>query len=70
MSRYGHMSAFADNVWSAIQDKDLLEKRKRRQDFEYNLTASEQVRVKKGDVIGYSGDTGIGPSHLHLEILG
>ena len=69
MSRYGHMSAFADNVWSAIQDKDLLEKRKRRQDFEYNLTTAEQVRVKKGDVIGYSGDTGIGPSHLHLEIF-
>ena len=69
MCRYGHMSAFADNVWSSIQDKDLLEKKKRRQDFEYTLTTSEQIRVKKGDVIGYSGDTGIGPSHLHLEIF-
>ncbi|MBK8398944.1 MAG: M23 family metallopeptidase [Leptospiraceae bacterium] len=69
MSRYGHMSAFADNVWSSIQDKDVLEKKKRRQDFEYTLTNSEQIRVKKGDVIGYSGDTGIGPSHLHLEIF-
>lgn len=69
MSRYGHMSGFAENIWAAIQDKDVLEKRKRRQDFEYTLTASEQVRVKKGDVIGYSGDTGIGPSHLHLEIF-
>jgi hypothetical protein len=69
MSRYGHLSAFADNIWSSIQDKDVLEKKKRRQDFEYTLNSQEQVKVKKGDVIGYSGDTGIGPSHLHLEIF-
>ena len=49
--------------------KFLRKKKKRRQDFEYTLTTSEQIRVKKGDVIGYSGDTGIGPSHLHLEIF-
>ena len=69
MSRYGHMSAFAENVWTSIQDKVVLDKKSRRQDFEYTLSQSEQIRVKKGDVIGYSGDTGIGPSHLHLEIF-
>lgn len=26
------------------------------------------IQVKKGDVIGYTGSTGIGPPHLHFEI--
>jgi hypothetical protein len=68
-SRYGHLTDFSEEVWKKITDKTVLEKRKKRQDFEYILTKEEQLEVKAGDLIAYSGETGIGPSHLHLEIF-
>ncbi len=68
-SRYGHLTDFHEKVWASIKDKNILEKRKKRLDFEYSLTKEEQVYFGKGEIIAYSGETGIGPSHLHLEIF-
>lgn len=68
-SRYGHLTDFHEKVWVNIKDKTILEKRKKRIDFEYTLTKEEQVSFQRGEVIAYSGETGIGPSHLHLEIF-
>ena len=41
----------------------------RRFPFEADLAASN-IKVKKGELIAYSGDTGAGPAHLHYEICG
>lgn len=67
-SRYGHLSKFSDDVYNALKNEATIDKMKKRFDYDYTFSESEQIRVKKGDVIAYSGDTGIGPSHLHLEI--
>lgn len=40
-------------------------------DFNYEMDVSlgpQIIKVKKGEVIGYSGSTGVGPPHLHFEI--
>lgn len=40
-------------------------------DFNYEmdvLLQPQTVKVKKGEVIGYTGSTGVGPPHLHFEI--
>jgi hypothetical protein len=68
-SRYGHLNNFSEKIWDNIKDQTILGKRKRRLDFEYILSKEEQTYFKQGDMIAYSGETGIGPSHLHLEIF-
>ncbi|MCZ8341662.1 MAG: M23 family metallopeptidase [Leptospira sp.] len=66
-SRYGHLQKFAPNVIKQIHKSKQARRFKDRTDFD--ITLPEPVQVEKGDMIAYSGDTGIGPPHLHFELF-
>ncbi|MCB1193512.1 MAG: M23 family metallopeptidase [Leptospiraceae bacterium] len=66
VSRYCHLSGFSPVILRNIIDQKVLDKLKRRVEFDY--TMEDGIRVKQGDVIAFSGDTGAGPPHLHMEL--
>ena len=61
---YGHLSRFAPKIERWVQANQL-------KSCEFSLNAFPEPSsfpVKKGEVIGYSGDTGNVPPHLHFEL--
>jgi len=59
---YAHLQRFSPELEQAIWRKQLKQRR-------YSVTFKpENWRVKKGQVLGYTGQTGIGVPHLHFEI--
>jgi hypothetical protein len=61
---YGHLSNFSEKI-SQLVEKEQLEKQRYFTDF---LLEKDEVRVERGGLIGYSGQTGSGGPHLHFEI--
>ena len=61
---YAHLRDFIPKLRALVDSVRFLNYRA---DFEQNLE-SYQIKYNKGDIIGYSGDTGIGPPHLHFEL--
>lgn len=61
---WAHLSGFSDAIEKIVQ-----EEQDRRGTYSVNLYfRPDQLPVKKGDVVGYSGSTGIGVPHLHFEL--
>lgn len=65
-SRYGHLSRYSEKILQKLPlvIREMVEKR---MDFTYTL--NQGIPFGKGEIIGYSGRTGMGPAHLHLELL-
>ncbi len=61
---YAHLSKFMDEL-----EKYVKAEQKRRGKYRINLFLKPtNLPVKQGQVIGYTGQTGIGAPHLHFEI--
>ncbi len=63
---YAHLQRF-NSEFQAIADSIRINEL----DYSYTFEQSfeeKKLMVKQGDVIGYTGSTGIGPPHLHFEI--
>ncbi len=59
---YAHLQRFNPELESRVRTLQLANKR-----FTLNWRP-DSIRVKKGDILGYTGQTGIGSPHLHFEI--
>ena len=61
---YGHLSGFRDD----LRDYVRREQHKREAYTVELQPGAEEFPVKRGEVIAFSGDTGVGPAHLHFEL--
>jgi len=61
---YGHLSDFSKEISTYVIRKQL-ETRRYHTDF---LLNKNEIRVKMGELIGYSGESGFGGPHLHFEL--
>jgi hypothetical protein len=64
VTMYAHLQRFQDPIDNYAKQ---LQKRNRRYSLEVVLD-STLFPVSKGDVIAYTGNTGIGSAHLHFEV--
>lgn len=61
---YGHLSGFTRRV-SELVVREQLKNRRYRIDL---FPQENEIRVKRGELIAYSGESGWGGPHLHFEI--
>ncbi|MGD9898889.1 MAG: peptidoglycan DD-metalloendopeptidase family protein [Calditrichaceae bacterium] len=59
---YAHLQKFNPEMDQAVRERQI-----EKQKYSINWQPSKWT-VKKGDILGYSGQTGIGVPHLHFEI--
>ncbi|MBD3331246.1 peptidoglycan DD-metalloendopeptidase family protein [candidate division GN15 bacterium] len=60
---FAHLDRFNDKINQLVRKNQIA---KRRYYIDQHLTEN-QIPVKKGDLVAYSGKTGIGAPHLHFE---
>ncbi len=61
---YAHLMDFAPSIRSIVDSLRFKD-----YSFEFDEVLIEhEVRFNRGEVIGWSGSTGVGPPHLHVEV--
>lgn len=61
---FGHLSDFSPAIKEFVEQKQL-----ETQSYFLNIFLDEnQIRIEKGEVVGFSGETGTGGAHLHFEL--
>ena len=61
---YAHLSGFPEDVERVVREEQL-----RQQAYSVDLYFTpRQFPVSRGDLVGYSGNTGIGVPHMHFEL--
>lgn len=63
-SIYFHLKGFTDPIEKIIKKLQSIKEKK----YIGNYILQKPIHVRKGELIGYSGETGSGFPHLHLEI--
>jgi len=64
ISLYAHLQRFAPRFQDIVDSTRL-------RDFSFEIDTvfqKETIAVQKGEIVGYSGSTGVGPPHLHFEL--
>lgn len=63
-STYAHLDRFNDAITRFVREEQY-----KQGTYSVSITLHpNQLSVKKGEVIAYTGETGVGPPHLHFEI--
>ena len=63
-SLYAHLDGFREDIADSVDSWRLKQAL-----FEIDTTFTEPLwEVKQGELLGYTGSTGIGPPHLHFEL--
>ncbi len=60
---FAHLQDFAPNIDKPLKEAQLISKRY----YQDIFLAEDSIKVRKGDLLAYSGQTGIGAPHLHFE---
>ena len=60
---YGHLQRFSPAIEKLVRQKQIDNRK-----YTLNWYPEKRIYVKRGEIIGYSGQTGIGVPHLHFEI--
>ncbi len=63
-SLYFHLEKFTENIENTVLNIQKIKRKK----YIGNYFPKKPIYIKKGQLIGYSGETGSGFPHLHLEI--
>lgn len=63
-SNYGHLEKFRDDIEALVAQ----EQKRRVEKYLGEYVLPEPLAVRQGDVIAFSGESGVGLPHLHLEI--
>jgi murein DD-endopeptidase MepM/ murein hydrolase activator NlpD len=61
---YGHLSGFAKEIQQKV---DSAQEKDDKYGVDLNLNPGE-IKVERGEVIAYTGATGVGGPHLHFEV--
>ncbi|MGB2696633.1 MAG: M23 family metallopeptidase [Candidatus Zixiibacteriota bacterium] len=61
---FGHLSDFSPGIKEFVEKEQL----KSKSYFQNIFLDKDQMRIKKGELIGFSGETGAGAPHLHFEL--
>ncbi len=69
VSKYGHLDGFAESLLAHESFAPILDSIRLRKEFSHHPSKDAAPVVKRGDVIAYSGETGVGYPHLHFELL-
>jgi len=64
ISVYGHLKKFNKKIQKIADDY----KKKRKTKYPGAIILQKKIKVKKGEIIGYSGESGAGLPHLHFEL--
>ena len=64
---YGHLESFSDQILANGKIRKLAPRISDRKDFRIDFSGPE-IEVKKGSIIGRSGESGIGLEHFHFEV--
>jgi hypothetical protein len=61
---FGHLSDFSPKIKEFVEKKQLESKSY----FQNIFLNKDQIRIEKGETVGFSGETGSGAPHLHFEL--
>ncbi|MGL4369169.1 MAG: M23 family metallopeptidase, partial [Spirochaetota bacterium] len=65
---YGHMDRFSEKILHDPLVLPYADRIRAHKDFRIDVKGGG-ISLSRGDIIGYSGDTGIGAEHLHFELM-
>jgi hypothetical protein len=64
LALFGHLSDFSPAIKKFVEQKQL-----EKQSYFLNIFLDKnQIRIEKGEIVGFSGETGTGGAHLHFEL--
>ncbi|MDH4222425.1 MAG: M23 family metallopeptidase [candidate division Zixibacteria bacterium] len=60
---YAHLSEFSEKLKKLVTETQVQNKK-----YKTDIFLEEKIQIEKGELIGYSGESGTGDPHLHFEL--